>query len=446
MLTIRRAKSLHGKLVLPPSPDLFLLTQFVALAANRPVRISPVGDCPAIRQWAALLEGNANVSWDADACLITPSEGTDITFASPQIPYRDLVISLALGTRRKVSFLSVTPARLEKWRSAAQRFGCALEVAHDGSGGSISLAASCAGPSVRGSVSDSDVPLLLGLSFGLRAATSFSSDNPLSSPIRTLAEHFGFRVTVKREIGIETDPIERRRRLQAGQRLSSQDQIFTICSDFSAEAGTEPVEVLLPGDELLLSLFLFGKALISKGSLVIDNAPLEPWALPLLALMRKMGCRPSHQVGGKGGAFGETGMISFQKFELTGQKIDCSPAAHYAPQLPAMAMLAAFAEGETVLRRLDDIRLDEPDMLRQIGICLAAMNVKLGDMPDGIVIKGSHDHDGFDCIEPLPAALAGACTVAGLHCMGSTTVNDELLLDRWPQFHKLIETHFEYRS
>jgi hypothetical protein len=71
------------------------------------------------------------------------------------------------------------------------------------------------------------------------------------------------------------------------------------------------------------------------------------------------------------------------------------------------------------------------------------MRVKFGDIPDGFVVKGSREHDGFDLIEPLPAPLAGAFAVAGLHCIGSTTVNDELLCERWPDFSGLIEKHFE---
>jgi 3-phosphoshikimate 1-carboxyvinyltransferase len=244
---------------------------------------------------------------------------------------------------------------------------------------------------------------------------------------------------------VEKDPIIRRMRLQAGQRLSSQDQLFTITADFSIPADEDRVDILLPGDEILLGLFIAAKSLVQKGSLVIDNAPLEPWALSIVSLIRKMGSKPSQQETLQT-AFGATGMLTIQKFELTGQKTECVPLYHYASTLPAMAIITAFAEGQSVFRRLDDLRLGDPDGIRQLQSCLALMNVKFGDMPDGFVISGREDYDGFDVIEPMPAELSGAFAIAGLNCMGSTTINEEHIAARWPGFHELLEKLFEYRA
>jgi 3-phosphoshikimate 1-carboxyvinyltransferase len=244
---------------------------------------------------------------------------------------------------------------------------------------------------------------------------------------------------------VEKDPIVRRMRLQAGQRLSSQDQLFTITVDFSSQPQEGPVDVLLPGDEVLLGLFIAAKSLVHKGSLVIDNAPLDPWALPVLSLLRKMGSKPSQQETHQT-AFGAAGMLSIQKFDLTGQKTECAPLYHYLHQLPAMVIITAFAEGQSIFRRLEDLRLSEPECIKQIEACLTIMNAKFGDMPDGFVIQGGRDYDGFDMIEPLPAGLSGAFAIAGLCCMGSTTINDEQLAQRWPMFQELLEKLFEYRT
>ncbi|MBN2188364.1 MAG: hypothetical protein JW699_02835, partial [Chitinispirillaceae bacterium] len=195
----------------------------------------------------------------------------------------------------------------------------------------------------------------------------------------------------------------------------------------------------------LCALLLTAKSLIPRGSLTIDNAPLEPWALPVITLMRKMGAKPAQQETHRS-AFGPAGIISLQKFELTGQKTDFVPHFHYAFQLPAMAALAAFAEGQSLFRKFEDLRRSDPDGIRQLETCLRAMHVKLGDIPDGFVIKGAHEHDGFDLIEPLSAPLAGAFIIAGLHCVGSTTVNEDFVLERWPDFNELIENYFEFKT
>ena len=449
MLTIQRTKALQGKLELPASPDLFCLAAFAALAAKRPVRISPVKDCPRIKQWAALIEAHAAVTWEENACCIEPlSEpaAAPIVFESDSIPYRDMVVFMALGARINVLFRSVSDKRLEAWRAQAKRIGCSVEVTGSGELRGLAFVSGAAWESVVLSVGDDDVHPLLGLLMGLRAKYAFQIGFNLTTPLRPLAKLFGCDIAVKRDIGeAERDPIVRRMRLQARQRLSSQDQLYTVAVDFSSSRGSERLDIGLPGDEVLLGLFLTAKSLIHKGSFVIDNAPLEPWAMPALGLMRKMGCKFSQQES-RDTAFGAAGMISFQKFELTGQKVECVPHYCYAFQAPAMAVLAAFAEGESVFRRLDDLRLSDPDGLQQIERCLKAMNVKFGDMPDGCVIKGAADYDGFDFLEPLPAHVAAALAIAGLHAMGSTTINDDCILERWPTFDTMLSNLCEYRT
>jgi 5-enolpyruvylshikimate-3-phosphate synthase len=161
--------------------------------------------------------------------------------------------------------------------------------------------------------------------------------------------------------------------------------------------------------------------------------------------MHKMGCKLSQQKM-RQTAFGSAGMVTLSKFDLTGQKTDFIPQHHAAFQLPAMAVLSAFSEGQSLFRRFDDLRLNDPDGIKELEVCLKTMNVKFGDIPDGFVIKGSSEYDGFDLIEPLPSHMAGAFAVAGLRCAGATTINDELLLERWPDFEDLITTLCEFRT
>jgi hypothetical protein len=451
VLTINHAKALQGKLELPPSPDLFCIAAFASLAEKRAVRVHPVMERPAFTQWAALLDGHAALRRENDACIIDPCSGNtaaDIIFTDDHLPYRDLVVFLALSTRKRVVFRAVSEKRLAGWQDQAKRIGYGIDVFSEGSSRGMVLARETPEAPFPSSISEQDLHASFGLLFGLRAKRSFQTDFTLSTPFRHLAESFGHLIEVKRDIGAaEKDPFLRRMKIKTRQRLSSSDQLYTVTVDFSAPLKPEngAADILLPGDEVLMALFLTAKSLIHKGSLVIDNAPLEPWAGPIVTLMHKMGCKVSQQVMHRT-AFGSAGMITLPKFELTGQKTDFIPPHHAAFQLPAMAVLSAFSEGQSLYRRFDDLRRSDPDGIKELEVCLKAMNVKFGDIPDGFVIKGGSEYDGFDLIEPLPAHVAGAFAVAGLHCVGATTINDDLLLERWPDFHELIEKLFEFRT
>ena len=448
MLTIKRAKALQGNFSLPPSPDLFLCAAFAALAVSRSITIASLRATPLLTRLSALLAGFFNISWNGNNCSLSICQSDRpeaFHFDDDQLPYRDLVIFFALSTHIPVLFKRITDKRLAFWQEQAKRIGYTLESVQKGECRGLVLA----GETVIGAdisrIEEQDIHAALGLFWGLRAKRSFQIDFTLSSPLRHLIQAFGYELDVKRDLGAaEKDPLIRRMKIQSHQRLSSQEQLFTITADFSKALPEGPVAIDLPGDEVLLAGLLTAKSLLHKGSFVIDNAPLEPWAVPLLTLMRKMGSRPSLKES-RTTSFGACGIIAVQRFDLTGQKTDFATQPQYAFQLPAMAVLCSFAEGESLFRKFDDIRKSDPDTIRQLEACLATMQVKFGDIPDGFVIKGRPEYDGFDLIEPLGAHIAGAFAIAGLCCVGSTTIHDEAILERWPEFNGMIEKYFEFR-
>jgi hypothetical protein len=448
VLTIKRAKAFQGNCSLPPSPDLFLLSAFTALAAQRMIHISPAFRTPYLSKVCALLDGFAEISWQDNGCSITPRTealAEAFFFENDQLPYRDLIVFLAISTRRPVLFKRITDERITYWREQAGRIGYTLENAISGDHHGLVLAGETSVGAVIPAIAEQDINAALGLFWGLRVKRSFQIGFSLSTPFRDLAKSLGCDISVKRDIGeAEKDPLVRRMKIMTHQRLSSQEQAFTIALNFSVEPPPA-LEITLPGDEVLFAQLLLAKALLHRGSLVIDNAPLEPWASPMLALMRKMGCKPSLQESTET-SYGSCGMLSFQKFDLHGQKTDFSAQHQYAFQLPAMAILAGCAEGESLFRKFDDLRKNDPDAIKQLESCLKTMQVKFGDIPDGFVIKGSPEYDGFDLIEPLPAPVSSAFALAGLFCAGTTTIHDEAILERWPDFEEMINTYFEYRT
>jgi 5-enolpyruvylshikimate-3-phosphate synthase len=158
-----------------------------------------------------------------------------------------------------------------------------------------------------------------------------------------------------------------------------------------------------------------------------------------------MGTKVTAQETGRT-SFGSTGLLSMQKIELIGRKLDCKPLSNYEHYLPPLIILAAFAQGQSVFRGLDDLRNDEPDGIDLLESCIRRLGARHGEMPDGIVMEGGKDFDGFDFETAFSAELSAAFAIAGLHCVGTTTINDEFILKRWPDFETILTTLFEPRS
>lgn len=455
MLTVRPVKNIQGKINLPPDPDLFMLVTVIALVRQRSVCVQPAVDLPVLRDWAQRFERLLTFEWSAEKCRICPvtdDPSIRVPLPSPaDLPWREYIVFALLGNGKTVVVPATAEKRCTAWREQAKRLGCELTVEPLESSLCCTLVE--VPSAIRGDLlpEETDISALLGLLLGCGGTHTFTVSGPLSSPLRTAAPVFGYTLESKSSIARELDPVSRRIQFmrQKNRRTTapSSTQQFTVTADFSiAPDGTdEELTVTLPGDATTGALLTEAKCLFPKNALVIGNVPLESWATLLLPFIRKMGCKVSVQETGRT-SFGSVGILHLQSTGLVGRKIECIPAAQYVPFLPAMVIIAAFSKGESVLRELADLRNDEPDGIATIEACIRTLGAHHGEMPDGIVLKGGNDFDGFDLELPLNAPCAAAFSIAGLHCTGNTTINDALLRERFPEFEQLLTTIGEQRT
>lgn len=450
MIEIQTAKEIRGSVSLPPSSDLFFLGIVMALAARVTARISPLGDIPLVPWWEKSLAGHVAFSCDGQSCTVTPVEGavSSITLSYEDLgPYRDFVVFCLLGAKKTLIIDPLPQKRLDAWTAIAAECGCSLTAADQGGARSIFLTGE---ENFRISdtlkTADTAHPLL-GLACGLRNRAVMTTDTALSSPLRHIMPVFGhgFSVTSNLRDRNENPLIRRMRFLTLGKK-SEGPVVYTVSADFSRRRSADPVvEITVPGDDTLCSVLIAAKCVVPRGSLIIENAGMESWNTQSLALVKKMGGAVAMQETGAT-TFGSVGTVSFQKLGLSGRKVDCAPFSAFSHQLPAMMVMAAYAEGQSVFRGLEDLRRDEPDGIEQIIALAKAVGIRHGEMPDGIVIDGGRQYDGFDLIDHLSAPLAAAGAAAALHCMGKTTINDEAIVRRWPRFAETLHSLCEFRE
>jgi hypothetical protein len=450
---VKPARNINGKYILPPSPDLLLLTAVIALVRRQKVTVTPVVNNPAlIEQWRTLFTGHLTVDASDDAVSFIPVDddpAVRICFESTDIPWRDIIVFALLGAGKTVVFRSITDDRIGAWQQQAKRFGGTVTVETWETSKCLSLTKCTFLSSEDTTIAETDLHPLLGTLLGAGKTQKWVVTYPVSSPLRTVAATFGFTLKVKSLQVVERNEIARRLRMMQQKRRggSGGSQQFSVFADFTppTEQEDKAAAVTLPGDELLGAVFTAAKCLFPKSSFTIGNLSLESWATPCLAYIRKMGCKISVQETGRT-SFGSVGILHIQTASLSGRKVECIPAGQYVPFLPAMVVIAAFAEGESVFRELGDLRLDTPDGIDLLETCIRALGTRHGEMPDGIVLKGGRDFDGFDLPDPLPAPVAAAFAIAALRCIGETNINDDLLSLRIPDFKELLNTYGEFRD
>ncbi|MFP4162693.1 MAG: hypothetical protein ACLFQB_02990 [Chitinispirillaceae bacterium] len=450
MLKLHPVKAIQGKVEVPANPELLYLAALSACATGLNLRIPGIKKSAVLEDVCRSLENHATTELNDSVLAISPVKSDDpallLKLPRSLSAYRTMYLFMGLGMGKTVVSPDASQKRIEAWKEQGKHLGIKLEQV--GIAQSVGLRLEEYTESSLGNINEENTAALLSFLLGRNESRSFTISFFLSNPLRHLSQALGLPITVKSASAEKkNDPLMQRIRfLQQKKKIATtQNQSFTVTVDFTSPEKDRNVDISLPGDDILASALVSAKCLIPKGSLVISNVPLESWASQCMGFIRKMGCKLSIQENSRT-SFGSAGMVTIQKTDLTGRKVRCSPLYQFTGQLPCMAVTAAFAKGQSVFRELEELRLDEPDGIDLLEQCLRTLGVRHGEMPDGIVMEGARDFDGFDLNGSLEAHIAVAFSIAGLKCMGETTISDEHLSARWPEFEELLNKICEFRS
>jgi 3-phosphoshikimate 1-carboxyvinyltransferase len=242
-------------------------------------------------------------------------------------------------------------------------------------------------------------------------------------------------VTTLREPGRSRDHTERMLRF-LGAPISVDAASGAVVVDPGGWNGRlRAMPILVPGD-LSSATFLFVAAATVAGSdVTVENVGLNPTRSGAIDVLTAMGA--SIEITGAGEAMGEpVGAVRVRASRLRGTKVAGELALRSLDEVPALAVAAALAEGETVFSDLAELRVKESDRIVAVARELRRAGVDVDERPDGLVVKGlggrppaggtvqpEHDHR---------IAMAGA--IMGLSAADETVVPAADIATSFPSF------------
>jgi 3-phosphoshikimate 1-carboxyvinyltransferase len=239
------------------------------------------------------------------------------------------------------------------------------------------------------------------------------------------------------EPGLSRDHTERMLRF-LGAPLVADPQARSVRVDPTGWNGLLRASPLtVPGD-LSSAAFVIVAALIVPGSDVsVEGVGLNPTRTGVLDALAAMGADLTVEITGE--AMGEpVGIVRARASRLRGTRIEGGLALRSIDEVPALAMAAAAAEGETVFADLKELRVKESDRIASLARELGRAGVTVSERPDGLVVTGvagdtrtlrggnvqpKHDHR---------IAMSGA--ILGLIADDETLVPAEEIATSFPTF------------
>jgi 3-phosphoshikimate 1-carboxyvinyltransferase len=198
--------------------------------------------------------------------------------------------------------------------------------------------------------------------------------------------------------------------------------------------------VTVPGDPSSAA-FLAGAAVLCPGSSVlIRNVLVNPTRTGFYETLGEMGASLSfeneRELNGE-----PVANLRVKGGRLRGVRVPPERAPSMIDEYPILAALAAFAEGETVMEGLAELRVKESDRLAAMAAGLAACGVRAEARGDTLNVTGSQKVPGGAIINThMDHRIAMAFLVLGLAAEEPVTVDDaSMIATSFPEFQDLMQ-------
>jgi 3-phosphoshikimate 1-carboxyvinyltransferase len=104
----------------------------------------------------------------------------------------------------------------------------------------------------------------------------------------------------------------------------------------------------------------------------------------------------------------------------------CEIAGNLIPRLideiPILAVAAVFAQGTTVIKDAEELRVKESDRIAVMASELNRMGAKVTELPDGLEITGGTPLNGAEVNSHTDHRIAMSLAIAALNATGTTTI------------------------
>ncbi len=189
--------------------------------------------------------------------------------------------------------------------------------------------------------------------------------------------------------------------------------------------------------------FLAAAALICPGSdVLIENVLVNPTRTGFYLTVQEMGAKLTFENEREQG--GEpVADIRVRHGPLKGVTTPPERAPSMIDEYPVLAALAAYAEGETVMEGLAELRVKESDRLAATESGLTACGVDAHSEDNTLIVRGSPDGvpGGALVSTHMDHRIAMSFLVLGLQARRSVTVDDAAMIETsFPDFFKVLES------
>lgn len=203
--------------------------------------------------------------------------------------------------------------------------------------------------------------------------------------------------------------------------------------------------IAVPGDPSSAGFPLVAALIVPGSDIIIENVLMNPTRTGLLLTLQEMGGRIDilnpRNAGGE-----DVADLRVRHSELKGVTVPAERAPSMIDEYPVLAVAAAFAEGETVMQGLEELRVKESDRLAAVANGLKLNGVDCTEGEASLSVRGVPGGKGLGGREKgeavkthLDHRIAMSFLIMGLASEKPVTVDDRAMIaTSFPEFMGLM--------
>ncbi|HYM17128.1 MAG TPA: 3-phosphoshikimate 1-carboxyvinyltransferase [Micropepsaceae bacterium] len=207
------------------------------------------------------------------------------------------------------------------------------------------------------------------------------------------------------------------------------------------EAELRPVTLAVPSDPSSAAFPLVAALIVPGSNVTLKGVMLNPRRIGLIETLLEMGAkieiRNARDDGGE-----KIGDLVVQHSALKGVEVPPVRAPTMIDEYPALSVAAAFAEGDTIMRGLEELRVKESDRLAAVAAGLGANGVTFEELADGLIVHGvgaDGVKGGGTVLTHMDHRIAMSFLVMGLASKEPVRVDDgTMIATSFPSFSALM--------
>ena len=197
-------------------------------------------------------------------------------------------------------------------------------------------------------------------------------------------------------------------------------------------------EVTVPGDISSAAFFMVAALIVPNSEITIKNVGLNDTRTGIIDVLKSMGAAIHIERSGVG--IEPAGDITVKYSPLHGIEIGGNLIPRLIDELPVIAVAASFAEGTTVIKDAEELKVKESNRIDAMETELKKAGVKVSSTVDGLIIEGGSQvyGTGFETYNDHRIAMSMA--VLALAADGRSTIeNHQCISISYPDFFETLK-------